>query len=182
MTIGRAGKICWSKAARNGCAGAAMPGQDHAPPDSRRRARACTVGVFATSASQSLLADAGMVGAKRGQGRSPRPARQGDGCWRRARGRGADWRRRATPCVTPAFDFHRARDHETDSNYESDRRSLRGWFTSRSCPKLRRACRRIWQIPGANRMRRSGFAASDRHRRDARNPAAIPDNRDARSG
>ncbi len=196
MTMGRAGKIRWSNAARKGWAGVAMPGTDNAPPNSNRRARACTAGVCVTSASQSPLADAGTICAKREEGRSPRPARQGGG-WRgrgsvrilgarnlfresleRAGARGMNSALRQIDPL-PMSSAYRA---QLDALYfDKARRSLCGCFISRSYPRKPRACRRSWQIAGANQTRRSRSGVSGRHRRDARNPAAIPDSRDARS-
>ena len=69
-TTGRCGKSSCSNAAKNGCAGAATPEKDSAPPGSSRRARDCTAGAGEMSANKLLVALPDGSCAKRGENRS----------------------------------------------------------------------------------------------------------------
>src|ERR1017187_2247948 len=75
-TIGRCGKRCRSKTAKNGCAARLTPAQDNTPAFSRRRARDRTAGVCETLANKLLVALTAEFCAKHQEGRSRNDLRQ----------------------------------------------------------------------------------------------------------
>ena len=75
-TMGRLGKIFRSRVEKKGCAGAATPAQDSAPPCSNRRARDCTAGVCDTRSNKTLAAGTWKSCAKQGENRRRKQRRQ----------------------------------------------------------------------------------------------------------
>lgn len=76
MTIGLCGKSFCKSAAKNGCAGTAIPENDSAPPFSSRQAKDCTAGVCKISANNLPAADEDLLCAKRVKSRSESGRRQ----------------------------------------------------------------------------------------------------------